>query len=166
MTNKFTILNHIVLLPNLNKTAQRKPGKLNKFSKRCDRRLLSFNDWDSSQEKRSLSNCGLGSNLKTLSRGRNLQLSEKFVNVFLKKISKRTKRRRVFSEERPSQKPVSSILEKMNMMKDKQYEEFIQKIGDKVNTAKNFKMYGLQSNRRLILSNSNSVNYIKLVIFK
>lgn len=35
-------------------------------------------------------------------------------------------------------------------MKDKQYEEFIQKIGDKVNTAKNFKMYGLQSNRRLI----------------
>ena len=69
----------------------------------------------------------------------------------MKKLFKKTKKRRVLSEERQLPKQNQSILNHINMIKDQEYEQFVQKIGNKVNTAKNFKMYGLQSNRRLIL---------------
>lgn len=65
-----------------------------------------------------------------------------------RKICKKNRKRKVFSEEREFQN--RSIVDKVNLFKNVEYEQFVEKIERKVNLAKNIKMYELQSNFKLI----------------
>ena len=80
----------------------------------------------------------------------NLQLSEKFLNMLKKKTCKKNKKRKVFSEEREPQNQTQKDIERISHLSNGEYEQLIHKIGQKVNHAKNLKMYGLQSNFKLL----------------